>query len=70
MTEHIGVGRKTLTRRVRWEDRVSSREGAAGKIDRDALEALKKNGLAFAQSTDWDDEVDKIANEIYKDLAT
>ena len=37
--------------------------------DRDALEALKKNGLAFAQSTDWDDEVDKIANEIYKDLA-
>lgn len=34
----------------------------------DALHLLKKNGLAFAQSTDWDDEVEKIVNEIVGDL--
>jgi len=37
--------------------------------DEDALNLLKKNGLAFAQSTDWSDEVEKIANEISRDLA-
>jgi len=36
--------------------------------DEDTLNLLKKSGLAFAQSTDWDDEVEKIANEITGDL--
>ena len=36
--------------------------------DEDALNRLKKNGLAFAQSTNWNDEVETIANEIVQDL--
>jgi len=37
--------------------------------DEDALNLLKKNGLAFAQSTDWGQEVEKIANEIDRDFS-
>lgn len=38
--------------------------------DEEKLYELKKNGLAFAQSTDWDVEVEKIAKEIQRDLHT
>jgi len=37
--------------------------------DESALDTLKRKGLAFARATQWDDEVQKIADEIEKDLA-
>ena len=37
--------------------------------DEKALNQLKKNGLAFEQSTDWDREVNMIADTISKDLS-
>jgi len=40
-----------------------------GLIEDDGkLSLLKKKGLEFAESTDWNDEVNKIADEISKDL--
>lgn len=36
--------------------------------DPKSLDAMKKNGLEFARSTCWDEEVQKIADEIDKDL--
>ncbi|RMG21836.1 MAG: glycosyltransferase [Methanobacteriota archaeon] len=37
--------------------------------DNSELDRLKKNGLAFARSTNWDEEVEKIVNEITKGLS-
>lgn len=38
--------------------------------DERELNKLKKNGLGFARSTDWNNEVEIIANEIAKDMGT